>query len=126
MNQRLTSYGPGQLQSLMPVKEIGGMCSGKERVHSDVIICPLIGLTELQGHHANLACYQSDIMPPGYARSIIWKLEVNLVKNIHIGLVVILTIVPVVAVRCSAGYCEYPDVDREISRILQRAEAELL
>jgi len=110
----------------MPVKEIGGMCSGKERVHSDVIICPLIGLTELQGHHANLACYKSGIMPPGYTRSIIWKLEVNLVKNIHIGLVVILTIVPVVAGRCSAGDCEYPDVDREISRILQRAEAELL
>jgi len=48
----------------MPVKEIGGMCSGKERVHSDVIICPLIGLTELQGHHANQACYKSGIMFP--------------------------------------------------------------
>ena len=34
-------------------------------------------------------------------------------KNIHIGLVVILTIVPVVAGGCSAGDCEYPDVDRE-------------
>jgi protein-S-isoprenylcysteine O-methyltransferase Ste14 len=66
LNQRLTSYGPGQLQSLMPVKEIGGMCSGKERVHSDVIICPLIGLTELQGHHANLACYKSGIMSREY------------------------------------------------------------
>jgi len=85
------------------IKHIDGLFSGKERVHSDVIICPLIGLTELQGHHANLACYKSDIMPPGYTRSIIWKLEVKLVKNIHIGLVVILTIVPLVAGGCSAG-----------------------
>jgi hypothetical protein len=40
-------------------------------------------------------------------------LEVNLVKNIHIALALILIVVPVMAAGCSAGDCEYPDVDRE-------------
>jgi hypothetical protein len=41
------------------------------------------------------------------------KLQVNLVKNIHVGLALVLMVVPVVAGGCSAGDCEYPDVDRE-------------
>ena len=41
------------------------------------------------------------------------ELRVKLVKNIHIALALILIVVPVMAAGCSAGDCEYPDVDRE-------------
>jgi hypothetical protein len=34
-------------------------------------------------------------------------------KNIHIALALILIVVPVMTGGCSAGDCEYPDVDRE-------------
>jgi hypothetical protein len=39
------------------------------------------------------------------------KFEANLVKKIHIALALILVAVPVMAAGCSAGDCEYPDVD---------------
>jgi len=43
------------------------MFSGRERVQRTVIIVPpLIGLAEFQGHHASQACYKSGIIPPEY------------------------------------------------------------